>query len=312
MSSPSKSKALSKKGEQDLRHDWLKMVYEDVNHQQQVTNESNGALSQNGIISETIKRFRGSLRWLNRNNLNYFILQQQALTTAGTSTAPVIMVHDSEDCNDEESDRTGISEITWDTESKSTDKAAVTSKILDLKETEKAKATLNENTTRDVTENATLLSDFDLTSFETDGSTMDFDALSSSEQPVSSSWSEVGRPKGNTSLVKNGKHHEIVDAKNFCAVVFLKLKKSKENGQTMVRSGLYDRIIKHASEKFDVPIGCLKKTTFKTRVKEGRKKMCAHRGPLSPMYGVEAHLLKCLLLHHFSHQENVELHVSQT
>jgi hypothetical protein len=48
-----------------------------------------------------------------------------------------------------------------------------------------------------------------------------------------------------------------------------------------------------------LPIGCLnKKGTFKTRLKEGRKTMVfAHSGPMSPMTGVEAHLIKCLLLH---------------
>jgi hypothetical protein len=49
-----------------------------------------------------------------------------------------------------------------------------------------------------------------------------------------------------------------VDSKNFCDVAFLNLKQNKENGQKMVRRGLYDRIIKHASNKSDVPIGCLK------------------------------------------------------
>jgi hypothetical protein len=161
------------------------------------------------------------------------------------------MVRDSEDRNDEESDRTGISEVTWDTGSKSTGntcksmgKTAVPServlqlgcdpitasaqKMLDLEETAKAKATLNENIKRDVTENVTSLSEFDRTSFKADGSTMDFDALASYEQSVSSSRSKGGRPTGNTFLVKHGKHQDIVDAKNFCAVAFLNLKQSKE------------------------------------------------------------------------------------
>jgi hypothetical protein len=71
------------------------MAYEEVNEQQEAVKESNGALSQNGIITEIINRFQGSLPWLNRNNLNYFIRQQQALTAASTSMAPVIMVRDS-------------------------------------------------------------------------------------------------------------------------------------------------------------------------------------------------------------------------
>jgi hypothetical protein len=56
------------------------MGYEEVKQQQGLPNDSKGFLSQNGIITETIKRFQGSLPWMNRNNRNNYIHQQQTLT----------------------------------------------------------------------------------------------------------------------------------------------------------------------------------------------------------------------------------------
>jgi hypothetical protein len=71
-----------------------------------VAQESKGALSQKVIITETIKRFQESLPWLNRNNLNYFIHQQQVLMAVGTIPALVVMIPDREDRDNDESNRT--------------------------------------------------------------------------------------------------------------------------------------------------------------------------------------------------------------
>jgi hypothetical protein len=46
------------------------MVYEEVNQKQEVDIESKGVLSEIGIITETFKRFQGSLIWMNHTNLN--------------------------------------------------------------------------------------------------------------------------------------------------------------------------------------------------------------------------------------------------
>jgi hypothetical protein len=98
------------------------MVYEEVNAQQVAAKESNGALSQKGIISETMRRSHGSLPWRNRNSLNHFFHQQQALIAVGTSMTTVLMICDSEYQDDYISNRTGISEVQLDTLSKSMDK----------------------------------------------------------------------------------------------------------------------------------------------------------------------------------------------
>jgi hypothetical protein len=83
------------------------------------------------------------------------------------------------------------------------------------------------NKTSDATKKVVLLSDVDLISFENDGSTMDMDAFESSKQAFSS-LSKGGRPTGSTSVVMHGKHQDLVDAKNFCAIAFLKLKENRK------------------------------------------------------------------------------------
>jgi hypothetical protein len=108
-------------------------------------------------------------------------------------------------------------------------------------------ANTNANNTNDATEKIALLSDFDLICFNADGSTK---SLSSPSKGCRSKWS--------TSLVTHGNHQYLVDTNNFCAVAFLKLKQIKENGQHKVRCGFYDMISRHASDKFALPIGCLK------------------------------------------------------
>jgi hypothetical protein len=98
-----------------------------------------------------------------------------------------------------------------------------------------------------------------------------------------------------TNEVKHHTRRELVDASNYCAMSFLHLNK-RGAGKQNVKRGMYNTIVLQASIRFDIPINSLKKDTFKTRIKEGRQKKCAHRGTLSPVTGVEAHLLKCLLL----------------
>jgi hypothetical protein len=88
-------------------------------------------------------------------------------------------------------------------------------------------ATSNTNITSEVAGNVALLSDFDLVSFDADGSTVDIDAFASSERSSSSSLSKGGRPKWSTSVVR--KTSGFVDTKNLCYVAFRNLKQSKEN-----------------------------------------------------------------------------------
>jgi hypothetical protein len=56
--------------------------------------------------------------------------------------------------------------------------------------------------------------------------------------------------------------------------------------------------MREASEKFDVPLflSLLKRNTIKARTRNIRNLMCTHPGPLSPMYKVEAHVLKVILI----------------
>jgi hypothetical protein len=104
------------------------------------------------------------------------------------------------------------------------------------------------------------------------------------------------RPKGSTNEVKHNTQRELVDAKNYCDMAFLHLKYKKGAGQQNVKRGMYYKSILPAAIIFDGPISSLKEGTFKTRIKEGRIMKYDHRGPMFPMAGVEAHLLKCLLL----------------
>jgi hypothetical protein len=87
-----------------------------------------------------------------------------------------------------------------------------------------------------------------------------------------------------------------VDTKNYCAEAFVLLKQNKGVGRKKIKCGLYQQVIKRASARFDVPVSNLKVETTRTRTKPGRKFKYLKPGPLSSMAGVEAHLLKCVLL----------------
>jgi hypothetical protein len=59
---------------------------------------------------------------------------------------------------------------------------------------------------------------------------------------------------------------------------------------------MLEELMRHAITKFGAPLAELKYETIRGRRKTNRKLKCTHRGPLSLMHEVEAHLLKVILL----------------
>jgi hypothetical protein len=165
------------------------------------TTSSKGGRSEKGIITETSTRFQSSLPWLNLNNLNFFIRKQCAAMNILSMTVAMRP----------SSDTVPMEAIVIDGESS----------IYDL------------SCPQIRTKNSNLVfpSNFgtsaNTTTPESDDVTIATDAFASSTDGSSSSWRRGGRPKGSTNEFKHHTQRELVNAKNYCAMAFLHLKKQR-------------------------------------------------------------------------------------
>ena len=106
-----------------------------------------------------------------------------------------------------------------------------------------------------------------------------------------------GRPKGTTNEQKYDLQKRKLQALNYASVEVSNTKNSYEGiGCKRVKRGEYNNILTMAREKFDLPDDIsLSKDTVMSRLKPGRKLLVAHRGPVSPMVAIEAHLIDLIL-----------------
>ena len=124
--------------------------------------------------------------------------------------------------------------------------------------------------------------------FADNGSTTDHqdepeDNLTSTEE----SRNFGGRPKGTTNEALRDLKFKEKLALNWAAVEF---EKAKEKGRS--QWGIYDRIIKEANKKFDLPEKyCIKKQTVHSRLPVSRKTLVANHGFVSPMIRMEGYFV---------------------
>jgi hypothetical protein len=102
-----------------------------------------------------------------------------------------------------------------------------------------------------------------------------------------------GGAKGKTTDSKVTKGEALIDAKNWRVMEYDRAKRHRLTIQNEKRAakGSLEKLILHASRKFDVPVSYLKIGTILGRTTPTRKLVCTHCGPLSTMHEVEAHLI---------------------
>jgi hypothetical protein len=113
-----------------------------------------------------------------------------------------------------------------------------------------------------------------------------------------------GRPKGTSKKSKADRSEALTDAKNWCAMQYEKSKRHHvtiENKKRALKGVLYV-LMQNASIHVDAPLAELNRATIKWHTKINCKLMCTHRGPLTLMHGVEAHIIKVVLLRGAMHQ----------
>jgi hypothetical protein len=70
---------------------------------------------------------------------------------------------------------------------------------------------------------------------------------------------------------------------------------SAKGSEDRVPKGTYDKIIKEAEEKYSLEEGSISKHTILMRLREERKTVTGGQGHVSPMIGVEVHLVDVIL-----------------
>jgi hypothetical protein len=119
-----------------------------------------------------------------------------------------------------------------------------------------------------------------------------------------------GRPNGSTVGAINAHKLRVAEALDECAIEIASLKctaaeKSQGRGDGKfchVPKGAYEKAVSKVCEKCNVKRSEISIKTALSRTKVGRKLKVNHRGPDSPMIGIEAHLLAAILRRAALHQ----------
>ena len=103
-----------------------------------------------------------------------------------------------------------------------------------------------------------------------------------------------GRPMGSTISHKESRKRRKIQALNHAANKFKELKEQQSGPR--VKWGAYDSVIRDTNALFDLHTpDKISKEIVRTRLRNGRNIMVAHRGPVSPMIKVEAYLVEVIL-----------------